>query len=54
MVNKLKNDGFDAFVTEEGGLYKVQVGAFKVKDNAVNAWCKLKEAGYKDAWIKED
>lgn len=54
MVNKLKNDGFDAFVTEEGGLYKVQVGAFRVKDNAVNAWCKLKEAGYKDAWIKED
>jgi cell division protein FtsN len=54
MVNKLKNDGFVSFVTEEGGLYKVQVGAFRVKDNAVNAWCKLKEAGYKDAWIKED
>lgn len=34
-------------------LYRVQVGAFSVYDNAENLLEKLKAAGYKDAFIKE-
>lgn len=34
-------------------LYRVQVGAFGVKANAINMLEKIKNAGYKDAFIKQ-
>ena len=34
-------------------LYRVQVGAYKIKLNATNMLNKLKNAGYKDAFIKQ-
>lgn len=34
LERKVKQAGFDAFVTRSGGYYKVQSGAFGVRDNA--------------------
>lgn len=53
-MNKLKKDGYDAFVvqvTKDGKqLYRVQVGAFSVKSNAENYMKQLQKDGY-DAFI---
>jgi N-acetylmuramoyl-L-alanine amidase len=38
--------------TEPKKLYRVQVGAYSVKQNAENMLKKVKEAGFKDAFIK--
>ena len=37
-----------------GSLYRVQVGAFRVKANADAMLKKLKDAGFKDAFIKTE
>lgn len=37
----------------ENGLYKVQVGSFRGRDNALKLQSILKELGYKDCWITE-
>ena len=50
-VNKLTAAGFDTYVVNVGGYYKVQVGAYSVKANADNMLAKLKKAGYSDAFI---
>lgn len=50
LVNKLKADGFDAYVIEEK-YYVVQAGAFCNKDNAIKMISALNQCGY-DAIIK--
>lgn len=40
--------------TETGGLYRVQVGAFKYKEYAVALQMKLMNAGFTDTFIKQD
>lgn len=37
----------------ENGLYKVQVGSFRIKENANNLQSVLRELGYTDCWITE-
>lgn len=44
-VNKLKSDGFEAFVFTEG-LHKVQAGAFSERKNADDLVARLKAKGY--------
>src|SRR3989442_11392471 len=43
---KLREEGFDAYVTQSGTLYKVQVGAFAIRENAERLAGELKAAGY--------
>lgn len=50
MLAKIKAKGFDAFITQVGGMYKVQVGAYSVKANADAQLKKIKDAGF-DAFI---
>jgi N-acetylmuramoyl-L-alanine amidase CwlA len=40
--------------TEQGKLYRVQVGAYSVKANAEAQLAKVKAAGFKDAFIKTE
>lgn len=46
MLKQVKAAGFDAFIVEVGGLYKVQVGAYKKKGNAENQAAKIRAAGF--------
>lgn len=39
---------------EPGYIYRVQVGAFKVKSNAVNLLAKLRGEGYSDAFVAQE
>ena len=50
LANKLKADGYDAYMVIADGFYKVQTGAFKNRQNADNLANKLKKAGY-DVYI---
>ena len=43
---KVKNAGFDTYITIVDGLYKVQVGAYSKKENAKAQAAKLKAAGF--------
>lgn len=43
---KLREEGFDAYVSQAGGLFRVQVGAFSVRENAERLAAQLKAAGY--------
>lgn len=55
LLTELKKKGFDAFITtvDLGQLYyRVQVGAYSVKANALAMQQKLKKAGY-DAVIMQ-
>lgn len=45
-VAKLREQGFDAYMTHAGGLYRVQVGAFTVRQNAERMADRLRAAGY--------
>ena len=49
-LKKVKNAGFEAFVTKSGGLYKIQVGAYSKKENADAQLDKIRKAGF-DAFI---
>ncbi len=49
-LQAVKSKGFDAFITEAGGLYKIQVGAYSQKSNADAQLAKVKAAGF-DAFI---
>lgn len=51
-VNNMLN-GVDTSPSNEEKLYRVQVGAFKNKDNAITLVTKLKSLGFNDAFIKE-
>lgn len=44
---KLRDAGFDAYVTQGGSLFIVQVGAFAVRENAERLADQLRAAGYK-------
>lgn len=46
MLAKVKAKGFDTYMVKVGGLYKIQVGAFKVKANAEAIMKKLQAAGF--------
>lgn len=46
LADRLKSDGFQAFVTYRDGYYRVQAGAFTNLDNAVNLERQLRRAGY--------
>lgn len=50
--DKVKKHVKDAFIKEEGGMYKVQCGAFSSRANAEKLGQKLKEAGI-GSYIKE-
>lgn len=43
---QLRQDGFDASVTQSGGLFKVQVGAFSDRANAMKLAEELRAKGY--------
>ncbi len=43
---KLREEGFDAYVTQAGPLWRVQVGAFAVRENAERLAQQLRAAGY--------
>ena len=47
----MKAAGFDTYVIQSGGFYKVQVGAYAKKANAEAMRKKLVAAGYADAFI---
>lgn len=51
---EVKEEQKEEIKTEKKVLYRVQCGAFSVKTNADNLLAKLKNAGYKDAFIKYD
>ena len=46
----VKAAGFDTYMVQIGGLYKIQVGVYREKANADNMMAKLKTAGF-DAFI---
>lgn len=46
LLNRLKADGFPAFIVYDDGLYRVQVGAFRELENAINMEKTLREWGY--------
>ena len=46
LANRLKSDGFQAFVAYRDGYYRVQAGAFTNLDNAVSLEQQLRRAGY--------
>ena len=46
----VKAAGFDTYMVQIGGFYKIQVGAYREKANADNMMAKLKTAGI-DAFI---
>lgn len=48
---KAVKNAMKADETKSDVLYRVQVGAFSVKSNAINMQSKLKKSGYKDALI---
>jgi len=41
----IKSKGYQAYITESGGLMRVQLGAFSIKQNAVNFASTLTERG---------
>ena len=53
MQKKLKNAGFDGFITQKDGYYRVQTGAFTLKENALRLLDKLKSLGF-SAILKSD
>ena len=46
----VKVASFDTYMVQIGGLYKIQVGAYREKANADNTMAKLKASGF-DAFI---
>lgn len=50
LLEKLKKDGENGFITVVNNLYKVQIGAYSVKANAEAHLAKIKAKGY-DAFI---
>lgn len=46
LANRMKSDGFQAFVAYRDGYYRVQAGAFTNLDNAVRMERQLRQAGY--------
>ena len=45
-LTKVKAAGFDTYMVQAGGYYKIQVGAYSKKENAVAMAAKLKAAGF--------
>ena len=45
LVDRLKNDGFEAYLIFQNGLYKVQVGAFEMLSNAAAEENRIRDAG---------
>lgn len=45
-AEQLRQDGFDAYINQSGGLFKVQVGAFSDRDNAFQVAQELRAKGY--------
>ena len=52
MLAKVKKYVKDAFIKKEGGMYKVQCGAFSARANAEKLGQQLKDAGI-STYIKE-
>lgn len=46
LADRLRSDGFEAFVAYRDGYYRVQAGAFTNLDNAVSMEQQLRRAGY--------
>lgn len=49
-LKRIKAAGFDAIITNENGMYKIQSGAYGIKANAERQLAKLRAAGF-DAFI---
>lgn len=45
-VAQLKQDGFEPYIVQSGGLYRVLVGAFSERENAVKLADQVKARGY--------
>ena len=52
LLNRIKQKGFDALITQQGNMYKVQCCAFSKKANAENLQKKLKAAGFDAIIVK--
>lgn len=50
MLAKVKAAGFDTYMVQADGMYKIQVGAYSIKENADAMLAKVKAAGF-DAFI---
>ena len=50
MLYRLQADGFPVFLTYRDGLFRVQVGAFRELENAVQMEQRLRRRGY-ETWI---
>ena len=46
LVTMLKEKGYETYVVKNNGMFKVQVGAFSVKANAIKVINDLKSKGY--------
>lgn len=46
MLEKVKAAGFDTYMIQVDGMYKIQVGAYSKKENADAMANKLKAAGF--------
>lgn len=46
LADRLKNQGFEAYLIFQNGLYKVQVGAFEMLSNAAAEENRIRDAGY--------
>ena len=46
MVEKLKKAGFATYVVNIDGLFKIQMGAFSIKENSINLSKQLKAKGF--------
>ena len=44
----------DAFIKQYGEYYKVQIGAFKILDNATKMLQRAEQAGFTDAFISKE
>ena len=53
MLYQLVQQGYPAFLIQEGDLYKVQVGAFEMLDNAIKMEAVLRRQGYPTYLVKE-
>lgn len=53
MLYRLTQQGYPAFVIQDGDLYKVQVGAFELLDNAIKVEAVLRRQGYPTYLVKE-
>ena len=53
MLYQLQQQGYPAFLVEDGGFYKVRVGTFRNLDNAIKMEAQLRRQGYSTFIVHE-